>query len=125
MTQQPRPICRVCSNRYVAINYYNKTTGITHWKNRCVRCVKDAYHPYRKQKDTICARCGFQQEHACQMDVDHIDGNHKNNDSANLQTLCANCHRLKTLDERLPNITISSHKSIFCINTDKEKHNGQ
>jgi len=36
----------------------------------------------------------------CQLDVDHIDGNHKNNEINNLQTLCANCHRLKTKLER-------------------------
>ena len=34
--------------------------------------------------------------HASQLDIDHIDGNHSNNDESNLQTLCANCHRLKT-----------------------------
>ncbi|CAL9981083.1 HNH endonuclease [Vibrio phage D69] len=28
--------------------------------------------------------------------VVHIDGNHSNNSIDNLQTLCANCHRLKT-----------------------------
>ena len=32
----------------------------------------------------------------CQLDVDHIDGNHNNDEEVNLQTLCANCHRLKT-----------------------------
>ncbi|OYW72998.1 MAG: hypothetical protein B7Z37_23290, partial [Verrucomicrobia bacterium 12-59-8] len=30
------------------------------------------------------------------LEVDHIDGNHKNNDPSNLWTLCANCHREKT-----------------------------
>lgn len=49
-----------------------------------------------------CARCGFEPEHPCQIDIDHIDGNHANNDSANLQALCANCHRLKTRAERNP-----------------------
>jgi 5-methylcytosine-specific restriction endonuclease McrA len=34
------------------------------------------------------------------LDMDHIDGNRFNNDVANLQTLCANCHRLKTYLER-------------------------
>jgi 5-methylcytosine-specific restriction endonuclease McrA len=34
--------------------------------------------------------------HPCQLDVDHIDGNRTNSKSSNLQTLCANCHRLKT-----------------------------
>jgi len=31
-----------------------------------------------------------------QLDVDHIDRNPSNNDPSNLQTLCANCHRLKS-----------------------------
>lgn len=32
----------------------------------------------------------------CQLEVDHIDGNPRNNKIENFQTLCANCHRLKT-----------------------------
>ena len=40
--------------------------------------------------------CGFVPMHPCQLDIDHIDGCHSNNDHDNLQTLCANCHRLKT-----------------------------
>lgn len=32
----------------------------------------------------------------CQLDIDHVDGDHTNNNPINLQTLCANCHRLKT-----------------------------
>ena len=31
------------------------------------------------------------------LEVDHIDGNTKNNDIANLQTLCSVCHRYKTI----------------------------
>lgn len=45
---------------------------------------------------SACGKCGFKPEHACQMDVDHIDGNPKNNAVSNLMVLCANCHRLKT-----------------------------
>ena len=52
--------------------------------------------PYRKFKKDYCEKCGFIPEHTVQLDVDHIDSNHKNNDISNLQTLCANCHRLKT-----------------------------
>lgn len=47
-------------------------------------------------KGACCSKCGFIAEHRCQLDVDHIDGNNSNNDVMNLQTLCANCHRLKT-----------------------------
>lgn len=52
--------------------------------------------PYRIHKGSICVACGFIPEDKCQLDVDHIDGNHKNNCVDNLQTLCANCHRIKT-----------------------------
>jgi ribosomal protein S27AE len=48
-------------------------------------------------KKTFCEKCGFLAEHECQLDIDHIDGNRKNGSLENLQTLCANCHRLKTL----------------------------
>ena len=47
-------------------------------------------------KDTKCILCGFKALNKCQLDVDHIDGNHTNNSPNNLQVLCANCHRLKT-----------------------------
>jgi 5-methylcytosine-specific restriction endonuclease McrA len=49
----------------------------------------------------ICSRCGFKASRNCQIDIDHIDGNHANNDPSNLQLLCANCHRLKSYIERL------------------------
>jgi HNH endonuclease len=55
---------------------------------------------YRLAKGTECVRCGFVPEHWCQLDVDHIDGDHSNNSESNLQTLCANCHRMKTMESR-------------------------
>lgn len=45
----------------------------------------------------VCEQCGFVAEHRCQLDLDHKDGNALNHKQENLQTLCANCHRLKTL----------------------------
>lgn len=52
--------------------------------------------PYIIFKKDYCEHCNFIPLHTCQLDVDHIDGNNKNNNPENLQTLCANCHRLKT-----------------------------
>ena len=68
------------------------TSGEQIFDTRCwsCRCA------YRKHKKESCAFCGFIAIHACQLDVDHIDGDRDNNDPNNLQTLCANCHRLKT-----------------------------
>lgn len=52
--------------------------------------------PWIEYKEDKCNGCGFIPVHSCQLDVDHIDGNKKNSNPENLQTLCANCHRLKT-----------------------------
>ena len=51
---------------------------------------------YKRHKKSTCEECGFIPIHPCQLDVDHINGDHKDNRVQNLQTLCANCHRLKT-----------------------------
>ena len=59
--------------------------------------------PYRKHKKSECEKCGFVPIHSVQLDVDHIDNNHNNNDLKNLQTLCANCHRYKSLMARKKN----------------------
>lgn len=65
----------------------------------CKECRKKriliyGHHIYRtllnKEK---CSLCGFIGKN-CQLDYDHIDGNHKNNKISNLRVLCANCHRL-------------------------------
>lgn len=65
---------------------------------RCNEADRGAWRrqrkPYRKYVADACSRCGFEAEHPCQLDVHHLDGNHGNNDPDNLDTLCANCHRM-------------------------------
>jgi len=67
--------------------------GTKLWDRICWKCKANSYHKHKKD---YCEFCGFKALHAVQLDVDHIDGNHKNNNESNLMTLCANCHRLKT-----------------------------
>jgi predicted HNH restriction endonuclease len=69
------------------------TSGNRLWDRKCSVC---RWGTYTKFKKDYCEQCGFKALHRVQLDVDHIDGNHQNNDELNLQTLCANCHRLKT-----------------------------
>jgi len=57
-------------------------------------------HVYTKYKKEFCEKCPFIPAHPSQLDVDHIDGNHSNHNPENLQTLCANCHRLKTINNQ-------------------------
>lgn len=47
-------------------------------------------------KTDVCARCGFHAADKVQMDLDHINGDRTDHSPDNLQTLCANCHRLKS-----------------------------
>ena len=49
-----------------------------------------------ERRKNFCEKCGFIAEDKCQLDRDHIDGDHTNDDPSNHMTLCANCHRLKT-----------------------------
>lgn len=98
-SQSGRPICKKCGVYPVHPNGKSKL-GYTKWRTRCSKCsgmgkIKKE-NSYRFHKKTYCELCGFIPVNKCQLDVDHIDGNHNNNSINNLQTLCANCHRLKT-----------------------------
>ena len=106
MTQQPeRGLCTKCEKNLRRKSGKTKL-GFTKYSSLCESCHKTKYDTYygsvdRRLKNNIkknhCEQCGFVAEHKCQLDVDHIDGNKFNNNEDNLQTLCANCHRLKTV----------------------------
>ena len=91
--QPPRPLCQ-CGN-LVAINCKSKA-GYTLYKSLCNRCTK---YPYRQIKKPHCERCGFSAIDKCQLDMHHKDRDNQNNDISNLETLCANCHRLEHRNE--------------------------
>ena len=63
------------------------------------------FHPYRKYRKDYCENVDGRLGYKCtttiviaaQLEVDHIDGNPSNNNPGNLQTLCACCHKYKTL----------------------------
>lgn len=71
----------------------------------CSTCAKEKYGDFSKSylqiKKPHCEKCGFVAIDKCQLDVHHIDRNHKNNHVDNLLTLCANCHRLEHIKDRL------------------------
>lgn len=98
-TQFERGLCIECEKKPQKSN--GKKNGQQIYKPRCCACDKKLFNYASnkniKLKKKFCESCGFRPLHRVQLDVDHIDGNKKNYDPSNLQTLCANCHRLKTL----------------------------
>lgn len=101
-----RPICIQCNLNLCKNNGISKK-GLNKYKKYCSSCERKVYNLYTSKKNNRrlgytlhkkekCENCNFIPIHSCQLDVDHIDGNKENNNLSNLQTLCANCHRLKT-----------------------------
>ena len=108
-SQEPRPNCISEGCHKKAMPSRKSRHGFQLWYKYCSNCCKKYYgrfenprgsrrrnKTYKKSKLLKCQFCNFEAVDLCQLDVDHIDGNHKNNSPLNLQTLCANCHRLKT-----------------------------
>ena len=65
-------------------------------RNSHIATMQLADRPWKAHKKDHCEECGFVAVWRGQLHVDHIDGNRQNNDPSNYQTLCANCHALKT-----------------------------
>ena len=88
-----RPQMKGPSTRLGFIRYISICSGCA--KKKYKKPITPRIRPYRKHKKKYCNRCGFIAVHPCQLDVHHIDHNHDNNTPSNLETLCANCHRLE------------------------------
>jgi len=94
---QIRNLCIQCNKNKQAPAPLS-SLGYKRYTPLCSPCNKKKYNiskkTYQQNKKPHCERCGFLAIHKCQLDVHHKDHNHKNNNDNNLETLCANCHRL-------------------------------
>lgn len=95
---KPRPICKICSKKPVAVNY--KRNSITYYRTRCDSCIRKGKKlPTPKpnwllsgyKKKSQCEKCGFTSSLKEHFFVFHLDGNMNNTNNANLKTICANC----------------------------------
>lgn len=98
-----RKLCEVCNFNLARLSKRVRMSGevVYHQRTLCHGCVqiknkKNYERPYAVHKKASCDFCNFVALNKCQLDIDHIDGNKKNNAVENLRTLCSNCHRLKT-----------------------------
>lgn len=103
-----RPICPTCNSRPVAINYIKE--GVTHYRKQCDSCLRKGKKLKPKapawvlsgyKKKTNCEKCGFVAKVPDQLRVFYLDGKLKNNNWANLRTICANC-AIEVSASRLP-----------------------
>jgi hypothetical protein len=83
---------RLCGCGNLTMSKGKDPKGQVRYSSRCWTCSRVG----RREKKSYCELCNFIALDPVQLDVDHIDNNPSNNDKSNLQTLCANCHRLKT-----------------------------
>jgi hypothetical protein len=86
-------ICNICRQ-----SFKKKRSNQLYCSSTCKE--RNKKKPWLRHRKNSCEICGFIPKFMCQLDVDHIDGNRENNDVINLQTLCANCHRLKTYEAK-------------------------
>ena len=102
-----RTLCGLCSQRPVAVNY--KRNEQTYYRKICDTCIRKgkklkpippAWFKGGYRKKAKCDRCGYKGKYPeKQMVVYYLDGNLRNNDWLNLQTICLNCHIELTNDK--------------------------
>lgn len=96
----------VASNRGMTVSQYQREV-VKRAAKRAGLSVADYLnqnHPYRKHRKEYCEnrdgrlgyKCRYKIRISAQLEVDHINGNPKDNREENLQTLCNNCHCYKT-----------------------------
>lgn len=86
-------------------NLNNYNSYIIKWKEGLVDGMKGEYgvslhiiRYLRNKYDNKCTKCGWckinSYTNKVPLEIEHIDGNYKNNDENNLDLLCPNCHSL-------------------------------
>ena len=101
-THNPKYCCRKCQKEY------EQKAWIEKWLSGEISGFYETNHwgdvPYRirtylfKKYNNRCSKCGCSEinpfTNKIPLEVEHIDGNYKNNRPENLTLLCPNCHSL-------------------------------
>jgi len=96
-------ICPHCNKEYTTTNKRKiyccrrckqNASAVRNYGSRMNSNDKKKYLLYKEIKTNVCCVCGFIADDLSQIDIHHRDGNHHNNTTDNLVSVCANCHRL-------------------------------
>lgn len=97
-------LCEACGPTTIRIRNSSRS-GSAKWKCNGTRSREKRErknNSYRRHCKDHCERCPYKTRDPVlrrDLDVHHKDGDHYNDDPANLETLCANCHRLVGVKE--------------------------
>tara|TARA_B100000212_G_scaffold59514_1_gene40061 strand:- start:209 stop:571 length:363 start_codon:yes stop_codon:yes gene_type:complete len=101
-----RGVCTIPGCGKLQQNKGKTKTGYQAWGKYCQKHNEEKHNygngRYTRHKKTWCQLCGKPDNPigpSC-LQVDHIDGNRNNNAAHNLQTLCYECHKLKTANNK-------------------------
>lgn len=103
MAADPRPKCPRCGDgrcSWDKNNWNKETKQYGAWRSVCSPCQRRSSKGQPFVKRERCSICDFAPLWVGQLDVDHIDGNNRNNELTNLRVLCSNCHRLKSKESK-------------------------
>jgi len=87
-----------CHHKYEYYIFINKwKLGIDNGNRK--NCIANQIRRYLFDKyNNKCSRCGWKEinpiTNKVPLEIEHIDGNHKNNNEYNLDLICPNCHSL-------------------------------
>ena len=107
-----------CSCNNLVEKVGTRKDGTPIYGNKCRTCRGRIR--YGIVKASSCEECGFVALVSSQLEIDHIDGNRKNNNKSNLKTLCCNCHALKSHIKE--DMRFIAEKTLSLVRNTLKKH---